>query len=207
MKTLCQVDREMLTMSDPNILTHRLFQVDPSRDSTAKSKHAWDTIDQSHVDEIQRGLFRQYAVETLRFQLALHAKVLGVVEDTTHTKERRYFASTLTRRAFKKLMCLCKLEANPITTVDIGAVLAISHKAASDLVKDAKGFDTIQETIINKRKRYVARCWWVDTFINNGAMWNFKNGEKLVRSRMLYNEFARANDLKAVGAPKQQHQT
>ena len=190
-------------MSDTNILTHRLFQVDPSKDSGAKTKHAWDTIDQSHVDEIQRGLFRQYAIETLRFQLALHAKVLGVVDDTTLSKERRYFASTMTRRAFKKLMCLCRLEANPITTVDIGAALAISHKAASDLVKDAKGFDTISETIVNKRKRYVARCWWVDSFVDNGAIWNFDNEEQLFRSRTLYNEFARANDLNAVGAPKE----
>lgn len=194
-------------MSDTNILTHRLFQVDhPSKDFHAESKKSWDKVDQTHVDEIQQGLFRQYAIETLRFQLALHAKVSGVVEDTTLSKERRYFASTLTRRAFKKLMCLCKLEANPITTVEIGAALAISHKAASDLVKDAKGFDTIDESIVNNRKRFVAKSWWVDTFVNNGAAWAFNNGEQLVRSRMLYNEFARANFLNAVGAPEEQKQ-
>ena len=193
-------------MSDTNVLTHRLFQVDPSKYGDNELKKSCDKVDQSHVNEIQQGLFRQYAIETLRFQLNLHAKVLGIVEDTTLSKERRYFASTMTRRAFKKLMCLCKLEDNPITTVDIGAALAISHKAASDLVKDAKGFDTIDENILNKRKRFLAKSWWVDTFVKNGATWNFNNGEQLIRSRTLYNEFARANTLKAVGAPEEQKQ-
>lgn len=206
MNSSWQVEREMITMGNTNVITHRLFQVDPSKDCDAESKKSWDKVDQSHVDEIQRGLFRQYAIETLRFQLALHAKVLSVTEDATLSKERRYFASTMTRRAFKKLMCLCKLEANAITTVDIGAALAISHKAASDLVKDAKGFGTIDENILNKRKRFLAKSWWVDTFVNNGAAWNFNNGEQLVRSRMLYNEFARANNLNAVGAPEEQRQ-
>lgn len=194
-------NRETDLMNDATILTHRLFQVDPSQDCDGASASPFDTVDQSHVDEIQRGLFRQYAIEILRFQLAGCAKINKLVEDTSHTKERRYYASTMTRRAFKKLMCLCNLEDNPVTTVEIAAALSISHKAASDLVKDACGFKTVDETTNNKRKRYAAKNWWVNTFIDNGAQWNFKNGEQLVRARWLYNEFARANSLNVVGAP------
>lgn len=188
-------------MNDTTVLTHKLFQVDPSQDCDGASASPFDTVHQGHVDEIQRGLFRQYAIETLRFQLALCSKVNKVVEDDTNSKERRYYASTMTRRAFKKLMCLCNLEDTPNTTVEIAVTLSISHKAASDLVKDAKGFDTVNETINNKRKRYAAKGWWVNTFIDNGARWNFMNGEQLVRARWLYNEFSRANSLNAVGAP------
>jgi hypothetical protein len=191
-------------MSDATILTHRLFQVDPSQDCDGASASPFDTVDQSHVDEIQRGLFRQYAIETLRFQLAQCSKVNRIVEDTANTKERRYYASTMTRRAFKKLMCLCNLEDSPTTTVEIAATLSISHKAASDLIKDALGFGVVNETMNNKRKRYSAKSWWVNTFIDNGAQWNFKNGEQLVRARWLYNEFARANSLNTVGAPSEQ---
>lgn len=193
--------KESDSMTDATILTHRLFQVDPSKDCDGASASPFDTVDQSHVDEIQRGLFRQYAIETLRFQLASCAKVNKLIEDTDQTKERRYFASTMTRRAFKKLMCLSNLEDNPVTTVEIAAVLSISHKAATDLIKDSIGFKTVDETIKNKRKRYSAKNWWVNTFIDNGAQWNFKNGEQLVRARHLYNEFARANSLNLVGAP------
>lgn len=193
--------RETDLMSDTTILTHRLFQVDPSQDCDGASASPFDTVDQSHVDEIQRGLFRQYAIEVLRFQLAKCSKVNKIVEDATNTKERRYYASTMTRRAFKKLMCLCSFEDSPATTVEIAATLSISHKAAADLIKDAIGFDTVDETTNNKRKRYAAKNWWVNTFIDNGAQWNFTNGEQLVRARWLYNEFSRANSLNSVGAP------
>jgi hypothetical protein len=101
-------------------------------------------------------------------------------------------------------MCLCNLEDSPTTTVEIAATLSISHKAASDLIKDALGFGVVNETMNNKRKRYSAKSWWVNTFIDNGAQWNFKNGEQLVRARWLYNEFARANSLNTVGAPAEQ---
>ena len=193
--------REIDLMSDTNILTHRLFQVDPSQDCGGDSAAPFDSVNQSHVDEIQRGLFRQYAIENLRFQLALNEKLTKVTEDTTQTKERRYYASTNTRRAFKKLMCLCNLEESPTTAVEVAATLSISHKAASDLIKDALGFGVVTETITNKRKRYVAENWWVATFIANGAQWSFRNSEQLVRSRWLYNEFARANSMNKVGNP------
>jgi Fic family protein len=188
-------------MSDTNILTHRLFQVDPSQDSEGDSVKPFDNVNQSHVDEIQRGLFRQYAIEILRFQLALNEKLTKVTEDMTQTKERRYYASTNTRRAFKKLMCLCNLEENSTTAVEVAATLSISHKAATDLIKDALSFGVVTETITNKRKRYAAKSWWVATFFANGVKWAFKNSEQLVRSRVLYNEFARANSTNKVGAP------
>jgi len=194
-------NRETDLMNDATILTHRLFQVDPSQDCDGASASPFDTVVQSHVDEIQRGLFRQYAIEVIRFQLAQCSKINKIVEDATSTKERRYYASTMTRRAFKKLMCLCNLTDSPNTTVEIAATLSISHKAASDLIKDAIGFETVTETTNNKRKRYAAKNWWVNTFIDNGAYWNFTNGEHLVRARWLYNEFARANSLNSVGAP------
>lgn len=203
MKTLCQVDRrrEADLMSDTNILTHRLFQVDPSQDCKGDAVAPFNNVNQSHVDEIQRGLFRQYAIEVLRFQLALNEKLTNVTEDMTQTKERRYYASTNTRRAFKKLMCLCNLEGNEITAVEVAAALSISHKAATGLIKDALGFGVVMETTTNKRKRYAAENWWVATLIANGTQWAFKNSEQLVRSRSLYNEFARANSTNKVGAP------
>ena len=191
--------REFDLMSDTNILTHRLFQVDPSQDCEGDSVASFDSVNQSHVDEIQRGLFRQYAIEILRFQLALNEKLTKVADDMTQTKERRYYTSTNTRRAFKKLMCLCNLEENPATAVEVAATLSISHKAASDLIKDALGFGVVTETITNKRKRYVGENWWVATYIANGAQWDFKNSEQLVRSRWLYNEFARANSMNKLG--------
>lgn len=193
--------RENDLMTDAAILAHRLFQVDPSKDCDGASASPFDTVDQSHVNEMQRGLFRQYAIEMLRYQLANCAKINKLLEDTEQTKERRYYVSTHTRRAFKKLMCLCNLEDNPVTTVEIAAALSISHKAATDLIKDARGFKTLDETTNNKRKRYAAKNWWVNTFIDNGAQWSFTNGEQLTRARWLYNEFARANSLNVVGVP------
>ena len=201
MNCLYELKRGSEKMNDVQTLKSRMFQVDVSSEGSTGSVQPRLTVNQSHIDQIQTSLFRQYAMQILRFQLNMHLKMEAIKNDSSQTKERQYYASTHIRRAFKKLMCVKFLEGESITTVDVGSILRISHKAASDIIRDALGFETIEmlKPDGTNRKRYMARSWWVRTFFNNGAKWWFEHSEELVRTRLLYNEFTRANNLDRIG--------
>ena len=176
-----------------NEVNKRLFQPDVSRFVKKARTVPKETFNQSQWNEIQNQLWKQYCVNLCKLELSKHKRLNELQEDPNFSKERRYYVSTPARRMFKKLMCLKRFEEAPVTVVDIASMLHLSHKAASDLIKDSIAFDTITESVLEGRKRYVAQEWWSDSFMRNGAHWHFVHGETTVRSRWLYTEFARHN--------------
>jgi len=194
MNNLCLIHKEPTVMSQVN---KRLYQIDVSR-AVSQVKFVSDAqLQQAHFDEIQNVLWKKYAAHICSLQLKQYQRTCELQNDPKLSKERRYYVSTSVRRMFKKLMVLKRFEDTAIAIVDIASELHISHKAASAIVKDSIGFDTITETVVDGRKRYTAQDWWVESTMRNGAHWTYVNTENIVRSRSLYSEFARANQQAA----------
>ena len=194
MNNLCLIHKEPTVMSQVN---KRLYQVDVSR-AVSQVKFVSDAqLQQAHFDEIQNVLWKKYAAHICSLQLMQYQRTCELQNDPNLSKERRYYVSTSVRRMFKKLMVLKRFEDTAIAIVDIASELHISHKAASSIVKDSIGFNTITETVVDGRKRYTAQDWWVESTMRNGAHWSYVNTENIARSRNLYSEFARANQQAA----------
>lgn len=171
----------------------KLFQIDVSHAVSRGKARSDKELQQAHLDEVQNVLWKKYAANICSLELMKYQRTCELQNDSKMSKERRYFVSTPARRMFKKLMVLKRFEDAGIAVVDIASYLHISHKAASAIVKDSIGFDTIIESVVDGRKRYTAKDWWCETLMKNGAHWSYLNTEDVVRSRNLYSEFARAN--------------
>ena len=189
MNSLC-LKRESTAMSEVN---KRLFQIDVSNAVSQVKFVSDEELQQAHFDEIQNVLWKTYATNICSLELLKYQRTCELQNDPKLSQERRYYVSTSVRRMFKKLMVLKRFEDTAIAIVDIASSLHISHKAASSIVKDSIGFDTIIESVVEGRKRYTARDWWAESLMKNGAHWLYVNTENTVRSRNLYSEFARAN--------------
>ena len=190
MNSLC-LKRESTAMSEVN---KRLFQIDVSHAVSQGKARSDEELEQAHLDEVQNVLWKKYAANICALELRKYQRTCELQNDSKISKERRYYVSTYVRRMFKKLMVLKRFEDTSIAIVDIASELNISHKAASTLVKDSIGFDTIIGAVVGGRKRYTAQDWWVETMMKNGAHWSYVNTEDTVRSRSLYSEFARVNE-------------
>jgi hypothetical protein len=189
MNSLC-LKREYTAMSEVN---KRLFQIDVSNAVSRVKARSDEELQQAHFDEIQNVLWKKYAAHICSLELMKYQRTCELQNDAKLSKERRYYVSTSLRRMFKKLMVLKRFEDTAIAVVDIASELHVSYKAASAIVKDSIGFDTITETVVDGRKRYTAQDWWAESMMKNGAHWEYVNTENIVRSRDLYSEFARAN--------------
>lgn len=191
--------KEESKMTDVHRLSHKMFSSVPEHDAWIEQTTVTQKgTSQKQMDDVKNLLWRGYCIALLRFDLERHVVVSRNAESKEATKQRRYYISTEKRRMFKRLMCLQRFLNDPVTVVDVASTLMISHKAASDIIKDSIGFDTINESIVEGRKRYMAKEWWVDTFMRNGASWTYQNGEEMIRSRQLYNLFLRENEQNKV---------
>ena len=176
-----------------NELNKKLFHIDVT-DNVSQSKfQASKELAQLQYDDIQNVLWMAYTKKICKLEVKRYQRLHELQNDPNLSSERRYFLSTPARRVFKKLMILKRFENSPVATVDIASAIYVSHKAASDIIKDALAFDTIEESTVDGRKRYVAKDWWVESTMRNGAHWQYVNGESCARQRLLYSEFARAN--------------
>ena len=175
----------------------KLFQIDVSHVVSRVKARSDKELQQAHFDEIQNVLWKKYAADICSIELSKYQRTCELQNDPKLSQERRYYVSTSVRRMFKKLMVLKRFENTAIAIVDIASELHISHKAASAIVKDSIGFDTITETVVDGRKRYTAQDWWAESLMKNGAHWLYVNTEDTARSRSLYSEFARANQQAA----------
>ena len=186
-------------MTDVHRLSRKLYSLVTEHDAWIKNTTvAQKDTRQEQMDDVQNLLWRGYCIALLRFDLERHVADCRNAESKEASKQRRYYISTEKRRMFKTLMCLQRFLNDPVTVVDVASTLKISHKAATDIIKDSIGFDTVDESATEGRKRYMAKEWWVDTFMHNGSSWTYENGEELVRSRQLYNLYLRDNEQNKV---------
>jgi hypothetical protein len=186
-------------VSTMNEVNKRLFQPDVSVVVSQSSSVRNNILEERHFNEMQNEMWKNFCHALCSFELAKYKHTCALETDPKFSKERRYYVSTSARRMFKRLMVLQRFEETPINIVDIASALHISHKAATSIVKDSIGFDTIQESIVDNRKKYMAQDWWADALMQNGAHKSYVLGEDLMQARLLYNEFARRNHQKHGG--------
>lgn len=160
--------------------------------------------------EIAQELYNSFGRELLRLDINRHQIQQRIVNDTSQTKERRYYVSTQARRMFKRLMVATKMDKSSLSAVEIASELVISHKAAMQLIDDALGFgvieiikmsndgDVCEQTgaVITRnsnasKKRYRATQDWTNSFLNNGCLHAYETGEQITRARTLYSEYHR----------------
>lgn len=158
--------------------------------------------------EIAQELYNSFGRELLRLDINRHKIQQRIVNDTSQTKERRYYVSTQARRIFKRLMVATKMDNDSLSAVQIASELVISHKAAMQLIDDALGFgvieiiemvdDVCEQTgaVIKQKtnaakKRYRATEDWMNSFLNYGCLHAYETGEQLTRARTLYSEYHR----------------
>jgi hypothetical protein len=190
------IHEEVSTMTEVN---RRLFQPDVSVVVSQSRTVRNNILEETHYDEMQNELWKNYCHALCAFEIAKYKHMCTLETDPKFSKERRYYVSTSARRMFKRLMVLQRFEETPINIVDIASALHISHKAATSIIKDSIGFNTIQESIVDNRKKYMAQDWWADSLMQEGAHKSYVLGEGLVQARLLYNEFARRNQQRHGG--------
>ena len=167
------------------------------------------SIDSKEVhSEIAQELYKSFGRELLRLDINRHKIQQRIINDTTQTKERRYYVSTQARRMFKRLMVATQMDKASLSAVEIASELVISHKAAMQLIDDALGFgvieviemadDVCEQTgaIIKQRpnaskRRFRATQDWTNSFLNNGCLHAYETGEQITRARTLYSEYHR----------------
>lgn len=149
---------------------------------------------------VEDELWLTYGMELLRVDLRKHQKQQAVTQDSSLGDARRFWASTQSRRMFKRLMCLAAGDNQPRTIADIASELYITHKAATQLVKDGMSFDALSKQTFTlpkgskgakQRYGYMATDEWFETFLQNGLRFSFEWAEELMRSRELFNEWHR----------------
>ena len=190
------VHEKVSTMNEVN---KRLFQPDVSVVVSQSRTVRSNILDEIHFNEMQNEMWKNFCHALCVFELAKYKHQCTLENDPKFSKERRYYVSTYTRRMFKRIMVLQRFEETPIPIVDIASALHISHKAATSIVKDSLEFNTIQVSIVDNRKKYMAQDWWADSLMQNGAHKSYVLGEGIMQARLLYNEFARRNQQKHGG--------
>ena len=160
------------------------------------------------LHEVAQELYNSFGRELLRLDINRHQIQQRILNDTSQSKERRYYVSTQARRLFKRLMVATKMDKASLSAVEIASELVISHKAAVQLIDDALGFGVIevievaddvceQTGAVIKRtsnackKRYRATQDWTNSFLNNGCLHAYETGEQITRARTLYSEYHR----------------
>lgn len=149
---------------------------------------------------VEDDLWLTYGMELLRVDLRKHQKQQAVTQDGSLDDSRRFWASSQSRRMFKRLMCLAAGDNQPRTIADVASELYITHKAATQLVKDGMSFNVLSKQTFTlpkgskgakQRFGYMATNEWFTTFLQNGLRFSFEWAEDLIRSRELFNEWHR----------------
>lgn len=177
-------------------VTHRksikLVDINGNRKKTSMSDE--------HMAAVEDELWFTYGMELLRVDLRKHQKQQAVTQDGSLGDARRFWASTQSRRMFKRLMCLAAGDNQPRTIADIASELYITHKAATQLVTDGMSFGVLNKQTFTlpkgskgakQRYGYTATNEWFETFLQNGLRFSFEWAEELMRSRELFNEWHR----------------
>lgn len=169
------------------------------------------------LHEVGQELYNSFGRELLRLDINRHQIQQRIINDPEQSMERRYYVSTQSRRMFKRLMVATKMDNTSLSTVEIASELMISHKAATQLITDALGFEVIDTVTLEQddiceqtgavikerpslaKKRYRATEDWMNSFLNNGCLYAYETGEQITRARTLYSEFHRYKILTNTG--------
>ena len=160
------------------------------------------------LGEVGQELYNSFGRELLRLDINRHQIQQRVLNDTSQSKERRYYVSTQVRRLFQRLLVATKMDKSSLSAVEIASELVISHKAAMQLIDDALGFGVIEviemaddvcertgAVIKQKSNASKRRFWatqdWTNSFLNNGCLHAYETGEQITRARTLYSEYYR----------------
>ncbi len=186
-------------------LTQRLKMQDVSHRKSIKlvdinGNRKKSTLTKQSIAEVDDVLWFSYGMELLRVDLRKHQRQQSIIADNTIENARRFWASTQSRRMFKRLMCLAAGDQQPRTVADIASELYVTHKAATQLVKDAEFNAVITKVVIDtpsgvskarERNGYMATDEWLESFLQNGLRFSFEWADELMRARELFNEWHR----------------
>ena len=194
-------------MNIDEVFQRRVFSLDIDKNRPVVEGERSIASKEVH-SEIAQELYNSFGRELLRLDINRHQIQQRIINDTTQTKERRYYVSTQARRMFKRLMVATKMDKASLSAVEIASELVISHKAAMQLIDDALGFgvieiiemadDVCEQTGVvltrksnGSKKRYRATQDWTNSFLNNGCLHAYETGEQITRARTLYSEYHR----------------
>ena len=204
MKSNSKSEGRLDTMLE-KVLTQRLKMQDVSHRKSIKlvdinGNRKKSTLTKQSIAEVDDVLWFSYGMELLRVDLRKHQRQQSIIADNTIDNARRFWASTQSRRMFKRLMCLAAGDQQPRTVADIASELYVTHKAATQLVKDAEFNAVITKVVINtpsgvskarERNGYMATDAWLESFLQNGLRFSFEWADELMRARELFNEWHR----------------
>ena len=204
MKSNSKSEGRLDTMLE-KVLTQRLKMQDVSHRKSIKlvdinGNRKKSTLTKQSIAEVDDVLWFSYGMELLRVDLRKHQRQQSIIADNTIDNARRFWASTQSRRMFKRLMCLAAGDQQPRTVADIASELYVTHKAATQLVKDAEFNAMITKVVINtpsgvskarERNGYMATDAWLESFLQNGLRFSFEWADELMRARELFNEWHR----------------
>lgn len=187
------------------VILQRLKQQDVTHKKSIKlvdinGQRKKSSLTKELIEEVDDELWFEYGMHLLRLDLRKHQRQQSIVADNTYSNERRFWSSTQSRRMFKRLMCLAAGDHQPRTIADVASELYVTHKAASQLVKDALSYSVILKVVIDTpsgvskarvRNGYMATDEWLESFLQNGLRFSFMWAEELQRSRDLFNEWHR----------------
>ena len=156
------------------------------------------------VDRLKDKLWENYTIELCNRDLELHKMRQKSTEvGSLYEKQNAYFASTVNRLMFRRLMVRSGLTGKAVTSVEIASVLNISAKAAMTMISECIGMGLVQrmETLISgsNRNKYIGTDELCDCFTQTAAVNNYIVGESVVRAWELYTEMTNLIDRSESG--------
>tara|TARA_R100001463_G_scaffold6298_4_gene20781 strand:- start:787 stop:1425 length:639 start_codon:yes stop_codon:yes gene_type:complete len=104
-----------------------------------------------------------------------------------------YFSSTENRKMFSRLIVFKTLENNPFSTSEAANELRITHKAATEMIKETLALDAIcvdeRASKTTKQSRYVGCCSYIELFKQVYMLDVYALNSDTERLRQLVTEF------------------
>jgi len=161
-----------------------------------------DVTDMKHSKvaskDVIHQLWKAYAEAVCDRDIAQNTQRLAVSNDPDVSVRRRYFTSTINRSVFKRMLVKANLANSPFTISTAAAVLSMTHKAVTTMIKECLDLNAAVKVDVPKvagdvsaSNFYQATDSLADEFLSTCSVAAYEKTEDICRARDLFSEFVR----------------
>ena len=161
-----------------------------------------DVTDMKHSTvaskDVTHLLWKSYAEAVCDRDISQNTQRIAVSNDPDVSIRRRYFTSTRNRFVFKRMLVKANLSDSPFTIATAAAVLSMTHKAVTTMVKECVDINAAAKVDVPKvagdvsaGNFYQATDSLADEFLSTCCVAAYEKTEDVCRARDLFSEFVR----------------
>ena len=143
-------------------------------------------------------LWRAYAEAVCDRDIDQNTQRLAVSNDPEVSIRRRYFTSTINRSVFKRLLVKANLSRSPFTIATAAAMLSMTHKAVTTMMKECVELNAAVKVNIPKvagdvsaSNFYQGTDSLANEFLGTCCVVAYEKTENICRARDLFSEYVR----------------